>query len=106
MPASTTPDSMRTPGPAGQRRRVMAPVEGARERAGSSQVMRSSTLWPRGAGISPRRPPTAMRSWISTRSTPVTSSLTQCSTCRRGLTSRNHRSPSGVRRNSQVATPT
>ena len=50
--------------------------------------------------------PSAMRNISRTRSMPVTSSVTGCSTCRRVLTSRKEMVPSWPTRNSQVPAPT
>ena len=103
---SLIPDSMRTPCPSGQRSRVTVPVEGIMPLAGSSQVMRNSKEWARGAGASAMGSPEAMRSCCSTRSRPVTSSETVCSTWSRGLTSRKLTHPSPSTRNSHVPRPT
>ena len=103
---SLTPESMRMPAPDGQAMRVSVPELGVRLVAGSSQVMRSSKLWPRGSGASVSSPPSAMVICSRTRSSPHTSSLTVCSTCRRGLTSRKYTLFCGVTMNSQVPRPT
>ena len=47
--------------------------------------------------------PAAIQNCSPTRSRPVTSSVTPCSTCSRAFTSRNQNAPSGSRRNSAVA---
>ena len=101
-----TPVSMRMPWPAGQVSSLILPAAGARSLAGSSEVRRSSMEWPRTSGTSGMVPPSAMVNWASTRSSPVTSSETVCSTWRRGLTSRKWRLPSSVSMNSQVPRPT
>ena len=75
-------------------------------------LTRASSATPRiGGGASGRRPtsasdrPAASASWIPTRSSPVTASVTVCSTCRRGFASRNAARPSGPTRNSNVPRP-
>ena len=50
--------------------------------------------------------PSATRSCRATRSSPVISSVTGCSTCRRVFISRNQNPPSGSSRNSTVPAPT
>lgn len=62
---------------------------------GSSEVMRHWMAQPRmvmaswpGMPISARDAPPATRIWLCTRSIPVTSSVTVCSTWMRGFTSR------------------
>ena len=102
---STTPESTRIPGPDGQRSEVSVPELGARFFAGSSQVRRSSKLCPRSGWFTVNSPPLAMVSCSRTRSSPQTSSLTVCSTCRRGLTSRKYTLPCSVTMNSQVPRP-
>ena len=73
----------------------------------SSALMRNSMEWPWISGSSyPSSSPAAMRNISRTRSMPVTSSETQCSTCRRVLTSRKEIVPSAATRNSQVPAPT
>ena len=65
-----------------------------------SMLMRACSAVPRGAGIascvrssrSSVRPP-AISSWMRTRSSPVTSSVTVCSTCSRALASMKAKSP-------------
>ncbi|CPU67575.1 Uncharacterised protein [Mycobacteroides abscessus] len=104
---STTPESTRTPGPDGKRRRVMRPGAGRKLAAGSSPLMRNSIEWPRTCvEVYPSGSPAAMRSCSRTRSMPVTSSETGCSTCRRVLTSRKEMVPSAPTRNSHVPAPT
>ena len=56
--------------------------------------------WASGAGS-----PAATRSCHSTRSVPVTSSVTGCSTWSRVFISMNQNSPPGSRRNSTVPAP-
>ena len=94
---SATPLSTRTPGPPGSLSRLMRPGDGEKPRPGSSALRRTSMAWPRDGGGSPSsRPPAATWSCSRTRSVPVTSSVTGCSTCRRVLTSMNeNRSLSG-----------
>ena len=58
--------------------------------------MRSSKLWPRSSGARVSSPPAAILSCSRTRSRPLTSSETVCSTCKRGLTSRKYTLPFGV----------
>ena len=101
----STPVSMRRPGPDGQTMRSSVPEDGVRFVAGSSLVMRSSKLWPRGAGAGVRWPPSAISICSRTRSSPHTSSLTVCSTCKRGLTSRKYTLRCGVTMNSHVPRP-
>ena len=103
---SSTPESTRMPGPDGQRNAVSVPELGVRFLAGSSQVRRSSKLWPRIGCSTVSSPPFAIVSCSRTRSSPHTSSLTVCSTCRRGLTSRKYTLPCSVTMNSQVPRPT
>ena len=74
-----------------------------------STLMRSCIAMPRGAGTGAARPssasvaPLAMRSCSSTRSSPVTASVTVCSTCRRGFASMKKKSPlTPSTRNSKV----
>ena len=97
-----TPVSTRMPGPAGSTRWRMAPGAGAKPCSGSSAVRRASMAWPDEGGVtgstppsepstSPSAPPMATCSWSLTMSTPVTASVTGCSTCSRVLTSMNDR---------------
>ena len=73
----------------------------------SSALIRNSMEWPRTSGSSyPSSSPAAMRNISRTRSIPVTSSDTQCSTWSRVLTSRKEMVPSLATRNSQVPAPT
>ena len=73
----------------------------------SSALMRNSIEWPVTRGSSyPSSSPAAMRNISRTRSMPVTSSETQCSTWRRVFTSRKEMVPSWAIRNSQVPAPT
>ena len=86
-----------------RRRRV--PLDGRKPASGSSAMTRASMAWPskrtsscaNGSGS-----PAATRSCSSTRSRPVTASVTGCSTCRRALTSRKANAPSSSSRNSTV----
>ena len=72
--------------------RDAGPGAGAKPRAGSSALRRTSIAWPRGGGGSPSsRPPAAMWSCSRTRSAPVTISVTGCSTWSRALTSMNEK---------------
>ena len=68
------------------------PGVGAKSRSGLSALIRASIAWPRIShlllGDRQRRSPPAIRSCSRTTSTPVTISLTGCSTCRRALISR------------------
>ena len=92
-PAKTTPPSRRMPAPPGERYVVRVPVSGRKPFEGSSVVIRhwsaaprtrtESWLSPRSASVSPA----AMRIWLETRSTSVTSSVTVCSTWMRGFIS-------------------
>ena len=87
---SATPVSTRSPGPTGNVSVSMVPGAGAKARWGSSALSRASMAYPAVGGGSPSsRPPPA--TWICslTRSSPVVSSVTGCSTWRRVLTSRN-----------------
>ncbi len=103
--------STRTPGPDGIRQRVTRPGAGAKSRPGSSADRRTSIAWLVGdaarsaaASASPDRGrPAARRNCSRTMSSPLTSSVTPCSTCSRVFISRNHTAPSGARRNSAVA---
>ena len=84
------------------------PVSGRKSCAGSSVVMRHCTATPRtemASWLSPSSSsvsPAAIRSWLPTRSTPVTSSVTVCSTWMRGFISMNVKDPSAATRNSTV----
>ena len=76
---------------AGQRTRVARPVWGRKPCSASSAQTRASMAWPRIAISSWARlsgSPAARRSCSSTRSTPVTASVTPCSTWRRVFISR------------------
>ena len=88
--------SIRTPGPSGGRKRVIVPGAGAKPRAGSSAFSRISSAWPRRGArpVRASRSPAAIRSCSRTMSTPVTSSLTGCSTCRRAFSSMKWNVPS------------
>ena len=101
------PASTRTPGPVGKFHFVIRPGAGRNERPGSSPLIRNSSEWPRIIGSSKRRlSPIAIRNCSRTKSIPVTSSLTGCSTCKRVFTSRNEIVPSLPTKNSQVPAPT
>src|SRR6478752_6938499 len=92
------------PGPAGGCQWVRVPGAGMKLRPPSSALIRNSIEWPRTSGSSyPISSPAAMRNISRTRSMPVTSSETQCSTWRRVLTSRKEIVPSCATRNSHVA---
>src|SRR5881296_2834802 len=93
-PVCALPASMRIPKPAGLWQTESRPWDGAKPRAGSSVVTRHWSACPQSAiaswdgtpeAGSPIRAPAAMRSCALTISIPVTSSVTVCSTCRRGL---------------------
>src|SRR5665647_578327 len=104
---STTPLSTRTPGPEGKRSRVIRPGHGRNPAGTSSPLIRNSIECPRPAtSVYPSGSPAAIRSCSRTRSTPVISSETGCSTCRRVLTSRKETVPSEPTRNSHVPAPT
>ncbi|MNX81321.1 hypothetical protein D3C86_1130050 [compost metagenome] len=105
-PAST-PVSTRTPGPEGASNTWTGPGVGRKPRPTSSALMRNSKEWPRGAGVSltDSGRPSAMRSCSMTRSMPVVSSVTGCSTCRRVLTSRKEIAPLALSMNSTVPAP-
>ena len=102
-----TPLSRRIPMPDGGEKSLIVPETGRNPRAGSSALIRNSKAWPCGGGVSvlSSRLPRAISSWAMTRSMPVFSSVTVCSTCRRVLTSRKENSPSGLSRNSTVPAP-
>ena len=104
---ATTPASSRTPGPVGGTNAVTVPGAGRNERPGSSALIRNSMLCPRaGRSVLQRSfSPAAIRNCSRTRSTPVVSSVTGCSTCSRVLTSRNDTDPSAPTRNSTVPAP-
>ena len=95
----------RGPSP-GRSNAVTTPVEGRKPARGvlgdDPQLHRPA----RRAGRPPARTraarPAATRSCCSTRSRPVTASVTGCSTCRRALTSRKKNDPSSSSRNSTV----
>ena len=97
--------STRTPGPAGDAEVVESgPAPGRKSRSGSSALMRHSMAWPLASAQPVRREqaPAATRSCSATRSRPVTSSVTGCSTCRRAFSSRKKKSPFASTRNSSV----
>ena len=89
-PAST-PESIRTPGPAGSKYDVTVPGAGAKFLAASSALMRHSIAWPcqrMSSWAKLSSSPAAIRICSRTMSTPVVSSVTQCSTCTRVFISR------------------
>ena len=92
-PVYVVPPSRRTPPPPGERYVVIRPVSGRNPLAGSSVVIRHWSAAPRSSIASWSRPrsasvsPLAIRSWLCTRSTAVTSSVTVCSTWIRGFIS-------------------
>ncbi|MCO5556197.1 hypothetical protein L7F22_009742 [Adiantum nelumboides] len=89
---STTPESTRTPGPDGIRNTRSGPGVGTNPAAGSSAVSRNSMLCPRsGTGPPVSLAPPAIRNCSATRSIPVDSSVTGCSTCNRGVDLRKDR---------------
>ena len=107
LPAST-PESTRTPGPAGSRYRSILPGAGAKFLEASSALMRHSIACPRRTTSSWRidsSSPAAARMPSLTMSTPVVISVTQCSTCTRVFISRKKYSPSWSRP-STVPAPT
>ena len=74
---------MRRPPPTGSTHRVTVPGHGANPRAGSSALIRTSTACPVNATSDCRirsGSPAATASCAATMSTPVTSSVTGCST--------------------------
>src|SRR5437899_1618051 len=82
VPAKSA-ESTRIPGPAGSRTRAMTPLAGRKPAAGSSAVMRHSIAAPRrttSACANGSGSPAAMASCKATRSSPVTISVTGCST--------------------------
>ncbi len=101
---SRTPASTRIPVPAGKVSFASRPGAGVNPFSGSSAHSRASTACPRTAGGTPvSRPPRATCSCSFTRSSPVVTSVTGCSTCNRVLTSMNRYRPvSGSTRNSTV----
>ena len=87
---SRTPESIRTPGPAGSRYPVIRPGAGAKFLEASSALIRHSIAWPdrrTSSWPSDSGSPAAMRSCSRTMSSPVTSSLTGCSTWSRAFSS-------------------
>ncbi|CAB4704995.1 unannotated protein [freshwater metagenome] len=111
LPPTTSPapkpESRRTPGPLGATNLVIFPGAGRKPRPGSSPLMRNSMLCPRSTGsMMVSFSPSAIRNCSRTKSMPVTSSETGCSTCRRVFTSRKEIVPSWPTRNSQVPAPT
>lgn len=89
---SLRPESVRAPPPCGSCSASTVPPDGRNPRAGSSAQTRASTACPvsvMSAWAYGRRSPEATRSCHSTRSSPVTSSVTGCSTWRRVFISMN-----------------
>ena len=87
-----TPESTRYSEPSGQSRRLIVPGLGMNPFSGSSALIRHSTECPAKEMSSCRssvRPVEAIVSCSATRSTPVTNSVTGCSTCRRVFISMN-----------------
>jgi hypothetical protein len=75
--------SRRTPGPPGGWYAVIRPGEGAKFRSGSSALMRNSMACPRSSSVfsgKERGLPAATRICSFTRSSPVVTSVTGCST--------------------------
>ncbi len=83
------------------------PGAGRKSRPGSSPLIRNSIACPTGTGSSRNhnRSPAAIRNCSTTRSSPVVSSDTGCSTCNRVLTSKNEIVPSAPTKNSTVPAP-
>ena len=89
--------------------RCSTPAAGRNPARGSSAHSRASMACPPirapvtsgGSGA-----PSAISSWSRTRSRPVISSVTGCSTWSRVFTSRNQNAPSGAMTNSTVPAPT
>ena len=92
--------SKRTPKPSGAISSVIRPGEGRNlPPAGSSALMRTSMAWPRrdastSAWVIGSGSPDATLICHSTRSMPVITSVTGCSTCSRVFISRKKNSPS------------
>ena len=109
----------------------IAPHVGLKPLSASSDVIRTATMWPSGALVGPRTKssgvvsvgsasysrrmsgmacsgmPMPIISWQDGMLTWEMPSVTGCSTCRRGLSSRKQKSPvSGLKRYSTVAAPT
>ena len=107
---SSSPESTRTEGSAGSARASTGPPVGRNPRAGSSAYTRASMAWPAMRTSScPKASgsPAATRSCHSTRSRPVTSSVTGCSTWSRVFISMKKNSPgaSAETMNSTVPAP-
>ena len=81
-PSPALLEPTRIPGPSGARKRSTTPGAGANPCAGSSALMRTSIACPRRGArpVASSGEPDAMRNCSRTTSTPVTSSLTGCST--------------------------
>ncbi len=102
---TSIPASMRTSSRAGQRSASTRPIAGRNPSSASSAYRRTSIAWPEGrmsADSMPSGSPAAIRSWSATRSRPVTSSVTGCSTWSRVFISMKVGSPRSSIRNSQV----
>ena len=86
--------------PSGSRQRRDAARRRREVAAGSSALIRTSIAWPARARLHDRDPasgsPAAIRICQATMSTPLTSSVTPCSTCSRVFISRNQYPPVGV----------
>ncbi len=105
------PESTRTPAPVGSDSEMTSPPVGRKPRAGSSAYTRASMAWPvsvTSSCVNPSGSPAATRTCHSTRSRPVTSSVTGCSTCRRVFISmkKNSSGASALTMNSTVPAPT
>ena len=84
----------------------MRPGAGKNERPGSSPLILNSIEWPRMTGSSnPSDSPIAIRNCSRTKSIPLISSLTGCSTCKRVFTSKKEIVPSRPIKNSHVPAP-
>jgi hypothetical protein len=96
------------PGPAGGSHVVSVPVEGAKFASGSSAFTRHSMAWPVTqicSSLNDSGSPAASAICSFTRSTPVTASVTVCSTWIRAFTSMKYSRSSLSTRNSKVPTP-
>ena len=95
---------MRTPGHCGSSRRATRPPAGRNPFAGILRVDARLDRVPRSVAspAGAERRPSAIASCARTRSTPVTASVTGCSTCSRAFISRKRNVPSGSSRNSTV----
>ena len=90
----------------GSTKSSIVPLDGRNPASGSSAIDprfdRVAIEAARPPGANGSGSPAATRSCSSTRSRPVTASVTGCSTCSRALTSRNANWPSSSSRNSTV----